>query len=137
MYKDRVPIPPLIMQDDTLTIRAYGIKTQSMNTMINTCSNIVGLQFGSDKCVKLHIGKNHNPEICGKGKVNSWNENIMITEHREEILVDTYEGKVEMKIGDEKKYLGQIISKDLKNEKNLKDKKKTDQLEMLTKSYQL
>ena len=60
MYKDKVPIPPLIMQDDTLTKRACGIKTQSMNTMINPCSNVMELQFGSDKCVKLHTGKNHN-----------------------------------------------------------------------------
>ena len=67
MYKDKVPIPPLIMQDDTITISACGTKTQSMNTMINTCANIMGLQFGSDKCVKMHIGKRLNPEKCGKG----------------------------------------------------------------------
>ena len=61
--------------------------------------------------------------MCGKRKVNSWKEDIMITEHGEEILLDTYEGKVEMKTVDEKIYLGQIISKDLMNgEKNLKDK---------------
>ena len=122
MYKDKVPIPPLIMQDDTLTISACGMKTLSMNTMINTSANIMGLQFGSDKCVKIHMGKNLNSDICGKGRVDAWNEEIVVTETGEEILVDKYKEKTEMKTVDDKKYLGQIISKDLKNEKNIKDK---------------
>ena len=51
MYKEPVLIPPLIKQDDTITISACGTKTQSMNTMIRTCANIMGLQFGREKCV--------------------------------------------------------------------------------------
>ena len=37
-------------------------------------------------------------------------------------LVDKYEGKETMKEGTEKKYLIDIISDDMKNEENLKDK---------------
>ena len=75
-------------------------------------------------------------EICGTGKVDSWNEDIMITEHGEEILVDTYKGKVEMKIVDEKKYLGKLFQM-IWRMKKISKIKQTDQLEMLTKSYQL
>ena len=41
MYKKKGPIPPIIIQDDTLTISTCGVKTQNMNTMINTCANIM------------------------------------------------------------------------------------------------
>ena len=122
MYTEKVPFPPLIMQDDTITISAYVIKTQDMNTMINTCANIMGLQFGSEKCVKMHIGKKHNPEKCGKGRVDSWKEVVIKNKNGEDILFDHQNNKVDMKTVGKKKYLGQIISNDLKNEKNLKDK---------------
>ena len=57
MYKNKVPIPPLIMQDDTLAISNCGFKTRQVTEMINTHTNIMCLQFGRDKCVKMHIGK--------------------------------------------------------------------------------
>ena len=31
MYKDKIPIPPLIMQDDTLGISLCGYKSKQMN----------------------------------------------------------------------------------------------------------
>ena len=122
MFKDKVPIPPLIMQDDTLTISACGIKTEKVNTLINTCASIMGLQFGNDKCVKMHIGKNHNSDICGRGKVDAWVDELGKSEDGQEILKDKYIGKVEMLTVQEKKYLGQIVSRDLKNDKNIKDR---------------
>ena len=76
MYKYKVPISPLIMQDDTMTVSACGLKSHKMNTLINTCANMMGLQFGCDKCVKIHIGKNHHTDICGKGKVDAWIDEV-------------------------------------------------------------
>ena len=122
MYKDKVPIPPLIMQDDTLTVSACGMKTSKMNTMINTHASVMGLQFGSEKCVKIHVGKNHNPDICGEGKVDAWVDEIVKEEDGNERVKDKYMGKVNMKIVQDKKYLGQIVSEDSKNDKNIKDK---------------
>ena len=122
MFKDKVPIPPLIMQDDTLTISACGTKTQKMNNLINTCASMMGLQFGSYKCVKMHIGKNHNADICGRGNVDAWVDVLSKTEKGEDMLEDRYIGKINMKTVDEKKYLGQIVSKDLKNDKNITDR---------------
>ena len=46
-FKDQVAIPPLIMQDDTFSVGACGIRNQHTNTMINTCVSMMGLQFGS------------------------------------------------------------------------------------------
>ena len=105
MYKEKVLIPPLIMQDDTITISACGIRTQKITTMVNTCANIMGLQFGSEKCVKMHIGKKHNPEKCGKGRVDSWKEVVIKNEYGEDILVEHYNNKVDMKTVGEKNIL--------------------------------
>ena len=64
MYKNKVEIPALIMQDDTLSVSECGVKTIKMNNLINTRTKNMGLQFGPDKCVKMHVGKNVNYGIC-------------------------------------------------------------------------
>ena len=60
MLKDKVTIPPLIMQDDTLAISTCGHKAKQMVELLNTCTNLMCLQFERDKCVKLHVGKRQN-----------------------------------------------------------------------------
>ena len=103
MYKKKVPILPLIIQVDTLTISTCGVKTQNMNTMINTCANIMGLQFGSDKCVKLHIGKNHTLTYVAKERLMYGKKELTKTENGDEILIDKHDGKIEIKTVKEKK----------------------------------
>ena len=71
MYKDKVEIPPLLMQDDTLAISECGYKTVKMNNFLNNHTNIMGLQFGRDKCVKLHIGKTRQKDVCPECKVDA------------------------------------------------------------------
>ena len=122
LYKNKVPIPPLIMQDDTLTISVCGNKTKEMNKMVNTQASIMGLQFGVDKCVKMHVGKNHNLELCGKGKIDSWKETIVKNKTGINRIVDVFEGEAEIKTVDKTKYLGEIISTNMKNENNIKEK---------------
>ena len=56
--KYQVEMPPLMMQDDTFALSTYGFKTMKINSLINTQTNIMGLQFGKDKCIKMHIGRN-------------------------------------------------------------------------------
>ena len=113
MYKDKVEIPPLIMQDDTLSVSKCGFKITKINNLINSRTSIMGLQFGKEKCVKMHIGKTQNIDICTDCEVDSWKENI--TE-------DVYIGKETMKNIDEKKYLGDIISNEMNNYSNIKEK---------------
>ena len=57
MYKNKMPILLLLMQDDTLAIDKCGFKTKQVNEMMNTSTNIVCLQFGRGKCVKCISGR--------------------------------------------------------------------------------
>ena len=118
MYKNRVIIPPLTMQDDTLGISICGYRSQKMNSFMNTQTNIMGLQFGRDKCEKLHIGKKkRNLDICINSKVDVWEDIINNDE-----LIDKYIGKEVMKNVEEKTYLGHIIQSNGKNDRNIEDK---------------
>jgi hypothetical protein len=118
IYKNKVIIPPLTMQDDTLGISNCGYRTQKMNTFLNTQTNLMGLQFGRDKCEKMHIGKKpRNLDLCIDSKVDAWE--VMVKKDQQ---VDTYIGKEVMKNVEEKTYLGHIIQKDGKNTKNITDK---------------
>ena len=63
-YKGSVPIPPLGMVDDLFTISVCGHKTTMLNQFIQTKTALKRLQFGTKKCVKLHIGKTKNDTLC-------------------------------------------------------------------------
>ena len=122
MYKKKVEIPPLMMQDDTLAVSVCGIDTIKMNNFINTRTNVMGLQFGRDKCVQMHIGKTHNMNICLNCKVSAWKETVLSSHDGKHEIKDQYIGEEVMKRVQEKKYLGDIISNDMKNTKNIKAK---------------
>lgn len=122
LYKNKVPIPPLIMQDGTLTISVCGNETKKINKLLNTQASIMGLQFGVEKCVKMHIGKNHNQDICGKGKVDSWKETIVKTKEGQNKIEDVFDEEADMKTVLETKYLGEMIATNMKNETNIKEK---------------
>ena len=80
LYKNKVIIPPLTMQDDTLGISECGLKSIKINKFLNTRSSIMNLQFGRDKCEKIHIGKNVNTDICSKLEVDAGKESIVLNE---------------------------------------------------------
>ena len=122
MYKKKVEIPPLMMQDDTLAISTCGFETTQMNSFINTRSNIMGLQFGRDKCVKMHYGKKHNIDVCSNCKVDAWRDRVVTNETGKEELIDEYVGEENMKLVNEKKYLGDIFTDDMKNIQNIREK---------------
>ena len=42
-----------------------------MNNVLNNRTNIMGLQFGKDKCIKMHIEKRHNKDMCVECKVDA------------------------------------------------------------------
>ena len=56
-YKGKVPIPPLGLMDDLFIISTCGFKTNMLNNFINNKTATKKLQFGTTKCIKLHIGK--------------------------------------------------------------------------------
>ena len=110
------------MQDDTLAVSECGNKTTKMNNFLNTHTNIMGLQFGRDKCVKIHVGKLIQKDGCSQSKVDAWNDKIVEHEDGHEELNDNYIGKEVMKNEESKKYLGSIISADMSNKINIKEK---------------
>ena len=65
------------MQDDTLTVSTCGYKTHKMTTFLNTCTNTMGLQFGSNKCARMHVGKTKNTVLCCIGEVDCWKEELV------------------------------------------------------------
>ena len=72
------------------------MKTHKINTLINKRPSMMGLQFGSDKCVKIHIGMNHKLDICGQGNVDALVDEICKTEEGNETVRDKYIGKVQV-----------------------------------------
>ena len=56
-YRGEVDIPPLSMMDDLLCVSECGHRSYMVNAYINHKTNSKKLQFGSDKCIKMHVGR--------------------------------------------------------------------------------
>ena len=76
-YRDGVPVPPLSMVDDLIS--KCGIKSLGMNSFKK-------LQFGENKCHKIHVGKywrliNGKPLKLKMKKTTSfpWRMNMMVS----------------------------------------------------------
>ena len=104
LYKKSVRIFPLGFVDDLSGISRCGSQSLSLNSFINTQIEFKKLRFhtidakGNSKCHKLHIGKDTHD--CRALKVHG---------------TDMIEVK-------DDRYLGDIISSDGKNTKNIKDR---------------
>ena len=103
-YKKIVSITPLAMVDDLLAVAPCNIKSVSANVFINTQIEMKKLKFhtpdkdGKSKCHKIHVGKENM--LCPDLKVHG---TIM-----EQVSEDTY--------------LGDIVSHDGSNQKNVKSR---------------
>ena len=69
-YRNTIPVPPLSMVDDILCICKCGIDSVLLNAFINLKTNTKKLQFGEDKCFKMHVGTNKT--ICPDLKIDKW-----------------------------------------------------------------
>ena len=121
-YKGSVGIPPLGMVDDFVCISSCGLPSTLMNAFLNAKTSIKKLQFGVDKCHKIHIGKNDIK--CPELFIDNWKlvkkDNLKTGyENLEEVLGD--EAPMEMVSFD--KYLGDLISADGSNDKNIQARK--------------
>jgi hypothetical protein len=87
-----------------------------LNAYINHKTNSKKLQFGAEKCKKLHVGHSQEEHKCQDGTVEHWAELEMKNDITE--LKDTFAGELIMEGKDEEKYLGDVISKDGRNIKN-------------------
>ena len=117
-YKDGLGIPPLGMVDDVITVSRCGVDSVAMNAYLNQKTNIKKLQFGPDKCHQLHVGKRNL--CCPELFIDEWK-----LEKKDELetgldnLVDVLVDQHKIENSTEEKYLGNIISIDGKNSKNI------------------
>ena len=74
MYKDVVGIPPLGMVDDLVCISECGPKTVMLNSFVNYKVSSKKLQFGAQKCKKLHIGQQRQLHKCASLFIDGWKE---------------------------------------------------------------
>ena len=117
-YKDGLGVPPLGMVDDVIAVSRCGIEAVEMNAYLNQKTRMQKLQFGPEKCHQLHVGKSNI--CCPELYIDEWRlekkDNLKTgIENLVDILVD--EHKIEQ--ASEEKYLGDIISIDGKNTKNI------------------
>ena len=115
-------IPPLAMVDYLLTVSECGVDSVKINGYLNAKTNIKKLQFGGDKCHKIHIGKKKHlcPDLC----VDNWelrkkDKNKIGIRNMEDIFV----GDFPMSEKNSAKYLGDYICSDGTNTKTIEDMK--------------
>ena len=117
-YKGEVEIPPLGMIDDLLCVSECGPSSSMVNGYINCKTNSKKLMFGVEKCIKLHVGNKTKQFKCQDLFVDKWKE-IAIQENLE-AEIDVFEGESIMKEKEAEKYLGDVISIDGRNIRNIK-----------------
>ena len=123
-YKGEVPIPPLALVDDLFTISTCGFKTNMLNNFINSKTAMKKLQFGTKKCIKLHVGKSCNETLCRDLYVGGWKVDIETDVSTGEVSRKEYfAGMEKMEKKEEQMYLGDIISADGKHQKNVQNRK--------------
>ena len=120
LYKDKVPIPPLSMVDDLVCVSECGYKTAMLNSYMQCKTSSKKLQFVTSKCKKIHVGKQCQEHKCQPLYVDSWGEKARKNTETGSIkIVDEYQGEDVMEEKEEEKYLGDVLSKDGRNLKNI------------------
>ena len=120
LYKGEVEIPPLSMVDDIICVSVCGFQSVMLNSYLTCKTNMKKLQFGAEKCKKMDIGMKH--EEFHSIFVDKWREIEKKNNVGKEIIEDVCVGKVQMEESEEEKYLGDIITKDGKNIKNIQSR---------------
>ena len=117
-YRDSIPVPPLSMVDDLICISKCGINSIIMNSFINSKSTMKKLQFGVDKCHKLHVGKVKT--VCPELYVDKWKtQKKEAPNNKTASIEDIYAGSHNIQNVNDEKYLGDIICNSGKNDKNI------------------
>ena len=121
-YKEYVGIPPLSMVDDLVLISTCGLNSVLINGFINSKTNQKKLQYGVDKCHRMHVGAGDH--LCPELVIDNWVvESLDSMETGLASLKDTCSGSCGVENSDSEKYLGDIICKDGKNKKNIEARK--------------
>ena len=117
-YKGLVDIPPLGMVDDLVCVSTCGHRSVMLNGFINHKTSSKKLQFGVDKCKKLHVGHVKHDFKCQDLAVEKWEE-VEIMNDENDCTEDQFVGEQIMEEKQEEKYLGDVIATDGRNLKNI------------------
>ena len=95
-----------------------------MNSFINSKSAMKRLQFGTTKCIKMHIGKTCNETLCRDLYVDEWKLDVVTdTETGRLSQNEHFAGPEKMKRKSEQTYLGDVLSADGRHLKNVQARK--------------
>ena len=95
-----------------------------MNRYINTKTAMKKLQFGTSKCVKMHVGRTCNDVLCNDLFVDGWKVQVISDDSSGKCSQkETFCGPVKMGEVTEQMYLGDIISADGSHRKNIEARK--------------
>ena len=122
-FKDKVPIPPLGMVDDLFAISTCGFRTTMMNQFLNTKTAMKKLQFGTSKCIKLHVGKTCSLTLCHDLHVDGWKLQVETDDTGKCVQKESYGGLEKMEEHEDQVYLGDVISADGSHVKNVQTRK--------------
>ena len=113
-----VKVPALAMVDDLACVTKSGVDSAEMNAFIKTKTNLKKLQFGSQKCHQLQIGNKEH--LAADLFIDNW-EVTKVSESETGVtnLTDSNSVEVQVEVADKEKYLGDILSNDGKNTKNI------------------
>ena len=88
----------------------------------NAKTNVKKLQFGGDKCHKMHVGKKQH--LCPDLFVDNWElKKVDKNGHGIKNLEDIYVGDFKKENVEDERYLGDIIAADGSNFKNVLKRK--------------
>ena len=94
-----------------------------MNAFINHKTHSRKLQFGPEKCKKLHIGKTKEEFKCQDLYVGGWKmKDVKNVQTGNELRQETFEEKEKIETVESEKYLGDIISTDGKYTKTIENR---------------
>ena len=79
------------MVDDLLCVSECGFRTKSLHAFLTFKTESKKLQFGAEKCKKLHVGKRVEGFKCQTLKVDHWKEIETGSEKIEDICDEEYE----------------------------------------------
>ena len=106
------------MIDDVVAKTDSGLDSVKMNSYLNTKTNLKKLQYGVDKCQKLHVGcaRSTCPDLyADEWKLQKVKKSVLNIRN----LIDVEDGIHQMEETDGTKYLGEIICVKGGNKKNI------------------
>ena len=120
-YKNKVELPPLGQIDDQLIITNCGLDSALASSHVNCMTNLKKLQFGADKCVKLHVGT--DKKICPDNQIDTWSsEGDKNTVSSILDLKDVESEKHVMETKPSWTYLGDVLQNNGKNDLNIQSR---------------